>query len=285
MRMSWVGAAVAIAGGGLAASADTVSIVADRDNTMFETPESIDRSSGSGIHLYSGLNSGEVNHRALMHFDVSGSVPAGATINSATLSLWANRTVSSSRLFSIHRVTAAWGEGLSDSGDPGGGGVAAEAGDASWNYRIYNTDLWDTPGGDFVATASASDTVDGRNEFAVFGPTSGMTADVQAWRDGSAPNNGWVLIGDESTLTTAFRFDSRESLTASQRPTLTIDFSPPAPCVGDLNNDGSVGLSDLAILLANFGGAGGPAQGDVNNDGQITLSDLAALLAVFGTNC
>ncbi|MFN0135042.1 MAG: multiheme c-type cytochrome [Phycisphaerae bacterium] len=49
---------------------------------------------------------------------------------------------------------------------------------------------------------------------------------------------------------------------------------------GDLDNDGDVDLTDLAILLANFGGGAG---GDVDGNGVTDLSDLATLLAYFGT--
>lgn len=60
-----------------------------------------------------------------------------------------------------------------------------------------------------------------------------------------------------------------------------------APCPGDLDGDGLVGLSDLAGLLSNFGTPGGatPEQGDLDGDGDVDLADLAALLGNFGTTC
>lgn len=56
-------------------------------------------------------------------------------------------------------------------------------------------------------------------------------------------------------------------------------------CVGDLNSDNQVDLSDLAIVLSNFGCSSGcdPQDGDLDGDGLVTLSDLALLLANFGT--
>ncbi|MFN0135170.1 MAG: right-handed parallel beta-helix repeat-containing protein [Phycisphaerae bacterium] len=61
----------------------------------------------------------------------------------------------------------------------------------------------------------------------------------------------------------------------------------PVGCPEDLNSDGVVNLTDLAILLANFGRVGGVTQamGDINNDGRIDLTDLALLLAKFGVSC
>jgi|GEM_PF-4877043 len=56
---------------------------------------------------------------------------------------------------------------------------------------------------------------------------------------------------------------------------------------GDLNRDGTVTLSDLAQLLANYGITAGATygQGDHNCDGDVDLSDLASLLAVYGMSC
>ncbi len=64
-----------------------------------------------------------------------------------------------------------------------------------------------------------------------------------------------------------------------------IDTGP--PCPGDVDGDATIGLSDLATLLANFGTASGAtsAMGDIDGDGDVDLSDLAGLLAVFGTPC
>jgi hypothetical protein len=52
---------------------------------------------------------------------------------------------------------------------------------------------------------------------------------------------------------------------------------------GDLNGDGAVDLSDLALLLADFGCAATPCMGDVDGDGDTDLRDLAMLLANFGS--
>lgn len=52
-----------------------------------------------------------------------------------------------------------------------------------------------------------------------------------------------------------------------------IALNPAIP--GDLNGDGSVNGSDLAILLSNWGGSG---SGDINGDGTVNASDLAILL-------
>lgn len=63
----------------------------------------------------------------------------------------------------------------------------------------------------------------------------------------------------------------------------------PRPCPGDINGDGVIELSDLALLLAAFGTqAGDPgfnASADLDVNGVVELSDLATLLAGFGSAC
>lgn len=58
-------------------------------------------------------------------------------------------------------------------------------------------------------------------------------------------------------------------------------------CAADVDDDGTVGLPDLAILLANFGTLSDapPVQGDVDGDAAVTLADLATLLVNFGVVC
>jgi len=55
----------------------------------------------------------------------------------------------------------------------------------------------------------------------------------------------------------------------------------PIACVGDLNGDGVVNVSDLLALL----GAWGPNEGhpaDINGDGVVNVSDLLILLGAWG---
>ncbi len=58
-------------------------------------------------------------------------------------------------------------------------------------------------------------------------------------------------------------------------------------CLGDLDGDWDVDLSDLAQLLANYGMTGGATyeDGDLNGDGDVDLNDLAMLLSVYGMSC
>lgn len=63
---------------------------------------------------------------------------------------------------------------------------------------------------------------------------------------------------------------------------LAVRLDPYVP--GDLNEDGSVALQDLATLLGNFDRAGDAAyeHGDLDCDADVDLQDLATLLSNFG---
>lgn len=74
---------------------------------------------------------------------------------------------------------------------------------------------------------------------------------------------------------------------ASYTPTSVIVTVVTPPCMGDVNGDNQINLSDLTVLLSHFGlGSGATlADGDLDGDGDVDLSDLAALLGRFGASC
>ncbi len=64
----------------------------------------------------------------------------------------------------------------------------------------------------------------------------------------------------------------------------TMPAEPPA-CPGDADGDNDVDLSDLAVVLSEFGRSEAGLGGDVDGDQDVDLSDLAIVLAQFGTAC
>ncbi len=62
----------------------------------------------------------------------------------------------------------------------------------------------------------------------------------------------------------------------------TLTVNNPSACPGDLNNDRTVGESDLGILLGAW--QAGPG-GDLNGDNQTDEADLGILLGAWGTTC
>jgi hypothetical protein len=111
------------------AAADIVNLNPDKDNTIYEgsqggnPPDNFeDNSCGAGDYLFSGLTNDNFARRALLKFDIAGSVPAGATINSVVLTLQVNRERDGSgRTYTIHPVLKDWGEGMVDCDSVAGG--------------------------------------------------------------------------------------------------------------------------------------------------------------------
>lgn len=59
-----------------------------------------------------------------------------------------------------------------------------------------------------------------------------------------------------------------------------------APCAGDVDGNNVVDLTDLAVILGNFGVSPATrAQGDLDGNGVVDLSDLAEVLGQFGNTC
>jgi hypothetical protein len=201
-----------------------VVITAGSDNTLYEDVfGSI--SNGVGDSFFIGRNAVGGIRRALLSFDVKGSVPAGSTITSARLTLEMTRTTAGENAASIYRVLTDWGEGGSDAAGNEGGGALASAGDATWIHSFFAGSFWASFGGDFSDFKSDTILVDGLGTY-TFGSTDDMVDDVQDWLDDTVPNNGWIILGDESSSGTAKRFASRNSSDGDSRPTLTIEYAP-----------------------------------------------------------
>ena len=210
------------------ASADVLEFPADLDNTMYEQAMGI-TSNGIGEYVFSGTTQNGRIRRALLRFDVAGMLPAGSTINSATLRLRMSMTTAGNQSLALHRMTGAWGEGLSDAPLEEGGGDFSQNGDATWIHSFYPSTFWSTVGGDFSPTVSASKTVGGDGTYTWSSAT--VASDVQDMLDNPSGNFGWVLKhANETPSQTAKRFNSRENPTPSTRPTLIVDYTPGSPC-------------------------------------------------------
>ena len=207
------------------AGAGLVSVVASRDNTLFQDAQG-DTSNGAGPAFFAGNNNQNLVRRALVRFDLAGLGLDGATIDRVELALEVSSAPDTvSRSITLHRVLADWGEGTSYSS--GGGGSPATPGDATWLHTRYPGSFWNAPGGDFVPSPSATTPVGDVGSYAWSG--EGMLADVQLWLTDPASNFGWLLCGEESSPRTVRRFDSRETDVPSRRPTLNIFYSETVP--------------------------------------------------------
>ncbi len=140
---------------------------------------------GSDTYLYTGSDTWR--ERPLLSFDLR-DVPAGASITGATLSLWMHEQPTAAMTVGAYRMTSGWTEG-SGLGDCTGDG-------ASWAERTGSV-RWATPGGDHVATPTATKahTASDARGWDAFD----ITSMVQSWVSGGAPNHGVMLRATDET--------------------------------------------------------------------------------------
>jgi hypothetical protein len=227
------------------ALADTVTVWASHDTTIFQ--DNFNNSDGGGPALYAGTNGSMSPRRALLYFDIADNLPAGATITSVQLVLTLAQVAGTGmgegagapQTIRLYPLAQSWGEGTNGTGSTimmSGGGSPANAGDATWDAAFYSATsptLWNSPGGDFVSTASASTSVSGTTVNIPFtwGSTPQLVADARGWYNNPSSNFGWILKNDDETdARTYYAFYSREgNSNASDTPQLIITYTVPEP--------------------------------------------------------
>ena len=227
---------------GAALAWPAIELEAVLDNTLYESemdmpPDQNELSNGQGIFLFAGrtgLDGGFRLRRAVVQFDLS-VLPPGSEILSAEVVLYHSRAAPGSppSLMSLHRLVQEWGEGDSDAPGPEGQGAFAEPGDATWFHNTYATELWESPGGDFLVPASAFTVVGADVGDQVWACTQSLLEDLNLWLRDSSQNFGWLLTGFEDGGMNAHRFHSRENLEVDTRPRLRLVYRTP----DDLSSD------------------------------------------------
>ena len=205
------------------ASSAIIVINPSQDITLYEY-DSVegDMSNALGLHLFAGETGMGELRRGVIAFDIAAHIPAGSTITVVSLSMNMSRTaVETARTIELHKLLADWGEGTSHAPGEEGDGAPATANDATWRHRFFDTIFWTNEGGDFSAIVSASQSVGAIGQYTW--TSAQMAADAQSWLDNPGSNFGWLVLGDESTIATTKRFDTRES---ASPPVLTIQYIP-----------------------------------------------------------
>lgn len=209
-------------------SAATVSLNPVKDNTMFSESDTL--SNGAGDYFFAGETALGEFRRGLLAFDIAGAVPAGATIDSVRLTLNLSKAQFITAPVSLHRSLLDWGEAGSDAVANEGKGAPAQPGDATWGYAFYTMTPWPA-GGSFVGTASATTSTTYLGVYTW--QSAQMAADVQGWLDNPSTDFGWVVVGDEASIGSAKRFDSRDNPTAANWPLLEIWYTETPTAAGD----------------------------------------------------
>jgi hypothetical protein len=202
-------------------NAAIINITPSKDNTLYEyDPAEGDMSNALGFHFFAGETAMGELRRGVLAFDIAAAIPPGSTITAVTLSLNMSRTpLDDLRTVELHKLLADWGEGTSMASGEEGDGAPATPNDATWRHRFFDTIFWTNEGGDFSVTISASQSVGPLGQYTW--SSTQMVVDVQSWLDNPASNFGWLVLGDESTILTSKRFDTRES---ASPPVLTIQY-------------------------------------------------------------
>jgi FtsP/CotA-like multicopper oxidase with cupredoxin domain len=236
-----------------------VNVPAAQDNTLYENATGA-VSNGAGDFFFTGETREGFKRRAVIRFDIAANIPAGSIVNSVTLHLYMSRSKENTLYnTSLYPLLASWGEGTSNADAEEGQGIASTTNDATWIHRFYPGTLWTTAGGDYSPQASATTPV-GDNGFYSWSSVV-MLSDVQDWLDNPADNYGWIIIGDEGATRTSKRFDSRTSSIVSQRPQLTVDFTPPGGVTGACCLPAGAGCTVLSASDCAL--QGGTYQGDL----------------------
>ncbi len=209
-----------------AGHAAIVTIPSARDATLYESATG-HLANGGGEFFFAGRTQqgSDSIRRGVIAFDIQAFVPAGAVINSVTLTLQTSTTRATGVTVSLHRLTRAWTEGASDaSGNEGGGATPVLGNDVTWLHASAPGTFWTAPGaaGDFIGAASSSTLINGPGAFYSW---TGMESDVQGWLADAGNNHGWILLGDETAAATAVSFASRTNANDDNRPSLRVDYT------------------------------------------------------------
>jgi uncharacterized repeat protein (TIGR01451 family) len=173
---------------------------------------------------------------SLLRFDLA-TIPAGATITSATLTL--NELLNSgAATVNVYRATAAWSE-------------------STVTWASFNN-AYDT------STTYASFSNGGSGFTGAI--NSNLTSLVQQWVAGT-PNYGMTLVTPTSTVST---FGSSENSTATSRPTLKVCYMPPV--CGTPSSTGVSGVESVTVLS----GTAAKYCYQVKNTGTTTIYDISS---------
>jgi hypothetical protein len=288
---------IAMAAAGLGAMAparltlaDMVSIGASQDATLLGGSDALTNNSLSDPGIFVGADGAGNPKRGLIEFDIAQSVPAGATITSATLQLTVGQVAGSGGgtggfttggfTIDLFDETQPWGQPTNfvDATSFGGHGHGAppDNGDATWNDAFYNSNPalatpWNASGGNWNSSQvpSGSTSVLGIAGNSFTWSSSQMASDVQNWLDNPSSNNGWLLRNEGENGTTDFRAfwswqGAANNNAPATAPSLTITYIVSQPqSVWNIPGSGSwsdssswtVGVPNGAGITAAFLGA------------------------------
>lgn len=170
---------------------------------------------GIATTVHIGEDSGDSDRTGFLQFDLS-SIPANATILSATLQLVWSGIQSTSQVLNFYRLLLDWTEGTAN----------GSAGTVSWTNRMSST-AWNSGGARGSGTdreATSNLTINASAVEVGIRSNHDVTTDVQAWVNGTA-NYGWTI--DFSFFTgsnNVAAFYSSDNTDQSVSPRLLVEY-------------------------------------------------------------
>jgi len=248
--------------------ADQIVLTAVADTSLWQ--RETNHNLGGAPFLPAGTVGSDGNFRRtriLLKFDLAGSLPPGAIVESASVYLRVVRAPDPEKLsrnstFTGRRILKDWGEGdkiYTDPQTPMTSTLPATAGEATWDDRFYGDPAatWAVPGGDFTDNdfAEASDFDFFTSPFADVDETAGLNAEglgtLRAWIADPASNFGWVVKSElETAGGTARHFAASEYSILEHRPQLIITYSvlgPTAPVIESIARTGDSVTVDYSV--------------------------------------
>jgi hypothetical protein len=261
-------------GGGLLSARATAQMITPLDQTRTISGAA----AASDDFYYESFDDSDVAPD-LAPFDVSTAVNAVVSGADSSGSAWQTSSIGGDVL-TASGGTAADGEGWSDNGWGRGDGDSV--------FRV-TFDLAAAATARVIGTLEAYDTASdsGYAEAILVGPSGGVFAEL-AFGPSDVVDFDQVLhlpAGEYTLNVFADAHTYGDVPTGLGEASASYDVTFSVCLASDLDGDGLVGLSDLAVLLANYGAVGGPAEGDLNDDGVVSLTDLATLLSDYGQSC
>ncbi len=186
---------------------NTVTFNPTNDNSLDQNAPSKNNGASTTI-----IVDGQTNQalRPTLKFDLS-SIPAGATITSASLQMVATAVASNSaENVEVHQMTRDWLEGTGSN----------TAGSPNWT-QYSGASTWTTPGGDFNGTAESTTSVSTTGTY-----TWSVTNMVNTWYTTPVNNFGMLLkFAIENTGNQNKTFGSKENATTANKPVLSVTYT------------------------------------------------------------
>ncbi len=204
--------------------------------------------------LYAGLGTGSTPNRSLLKFCVQGCLPAGVSLQSASLVMdLVSESTTTPLALSFEALTRSWTSSL------------------TWD-KYDGTNPWTTPGGDYTTTDAGSNTLGGGLGIT----TTDLTSLVRDWLSGTLANDGLIVKEPTETVNILLGFDATGT---SSNPYLEVTYVRAGGGVLPWYTSVSSKLSDHLGLSVNV------ANGDlVVQQSDVTMPGVGLPLQIDQTN-